>query len=80
MTGIVRLEEGDFALGLLLRNLAEDVLGEVVLELAERSHAIVDPIEQQQDGDAGEGAEAKTDQQALDQAGAHGDRRRSPFP
>ena len=56
MTRIVGLKQRDSALGLFLRNLAENVLGELMLEFAEGSHAIVDPVEQEQDADAGERA------------------------
>ena len=80
MPRIIRLKQGNAALGLLLRNLAENVLGEMVLKFAEGGHAIVDPIEQEQDAEAGQRAAAETDQQTLEQAGAHGDGRSSPFP
>ena len=70
----------DLALGFLLRNLAEDVLGEMMLEFAERGHAIVDPVEQQQDGDAGERAAAEADEQALEQARDEPTSAPWPFP
>ena len=57
---VVRLEQGDFALGFLPRDLAEDVLGEVMLKLAERSHPVVDPIEEQEDRDTRERAATET--------------------
>ena len=36
-----------------------------MLELTEGRHSVVDPIEQQKNADAGEGAGAKTDKQTL---------------
>ena len=80
MPRVIGLKQRDAALGFFLRNLAENVLGKMVLELAERGHAIVDPIEQKQNADAGERAATEADEQTLKQAGADGDRGRSPFP
>ena len=68
MSRVVRLEERDFALRLLARNLAEHVLVEVVLELAERGHAIINPVEQEKDCDSGKQAGTETDEEALEQA------------
>ena len=62
---VVRLQQSDASLGFLFRNLSENVLREMVLEFAERRHPVVDPIEEQQNGDAGKRARAKTDEQAL---------------
>ena len=64
----------------LFRNLAKNIFGEMMLKLAERSHPIVDPIEQDQDDNPGKSAAAKTDKQALDQSRADGNRAVSPFP
>ena len=44
MARIVRLQQTDLAFGFFLRNLAEDILGEMMLEFAEGSHAVVNPI------------------------------------
>ncbi len=65
MSSIVRLQERDLALCFFLRDLAEDVLREVILELAERGHAVVDPVEQEKNRDTGSGAAAEPDEQAL---------------
>ena len=54
----VRLQQSDLAFGFLARDLTQDMLGKVMLEFSEGSHAVVDTIEQEQDGDAGEQAEA----------------------
>ena len=63
MPRVVRLEQTDFALGLLLRDLAENVLGEVMLEFGKGGHPIVDPIKQDQDHKAGKRAKTKPDEQ-----------------
>ena len=80
MPGIIGLEQGDAAFGFLARNLAEDVLGELILEFAEGRHPIVDPIEQEENADAGEQPAGEADEEALDQAGPDRDRERWPFP
>src|SRR4051812_12205881 len=79
MPRVIRLQERDFSLRFLLRNLAEDVLGEVVLKLTEGSHPIVNPIEQDEDGKAREKAKAKPDEQTHDEARSDGDGRRGFF-
>ena len=61
MSGVFRLQQADFALGLFLWNLAEHVLGEVMLKLAERGHPIVDAIEQEKNADSSERAEGETE-------------------
>ncbi len=68
---IVGLEERDRAFRFLLRDLTENVLVKIVLELSEGRHPVVDPIKQDEDDKAGKGAEAKPDEQASDQTGAH---------
>ena len=77
MSRVVRLEQGDFALHLLFRDLAEDVFGEIMLKFAEGGHPVVDPIEQHKNCETGKRSKAKPDKQAHDQAGSHRHRRGS---
>ena len=44
MSGVFRLQQSDFGLGFFLRNLAEHILGKVMLKLAKRSHPIIDTV------------------------------------
>src|SRR6185503_3339227 len=67
VAGVVRLQEGDFSFDLLLGNLAQDILGKVALKFAEGGHAIVNPVEQEQNGNAAESPATKTDQETLEQ-------------
>ncbi len=80
MARIVRLEEGDLALDLFLRNLAEHTFREMMLKLTEGGHAIVDAIKQDENGDAGQRPTAKSNQEALDQARAGPKPVALPFP
>src|SRR5437868_1082515 len=61
---VVRLQESHATLGLFLRNLAKHVFGEMMLEFAERRHALVDPVEQKANADASQGTDAEADDQA----------------
>ena len=70
MAGIFGLKQSDLALRFLFRNLAEHILGEVMLKLPEGGHPIIDAIEQNENAEAGRSATAKSDKQALDQARA----------
>src|SRR6266704_7170890 len=79
MARIVRLEQGKLALGLFLWNLTKDTFGELVLELPEGGHAIIDAIEQEENADAREQAASQTDQQTLDQPGPDRYRRGGHF-
>ena len=50
-----------------------------MLEFAERRHAVVDPIEQKKNGDAGERAAAEPDEQTLEQSRTDRNRRARRF-
>ena len=69
MPRIVRLQQGDGTLRFFLGNLAEDVFGKMMLELGEGGHAVIDPIEQDQNNQPGESPEAKTDKKAFTRPG-----------
>ena len=58
MAGVIGLEQIDFTLNFFLWNLSEHSLREMMLKLAERSHAIVDAIEKNKNGNAGKRAAA----------------------
>ena len=62
MARVVGLEQIDFALGFLLRNLTEHVFRKVMLEFAEGSHPVVDAIEQNENSHSGQRTDAESDQ------------------
>ena len=66
MAHVVGLKEIDFALGFLLRNLTQHIFGKVMLEFAERSHPVVDAVEQDENRQSGERSDPETDQQTFD--------------
>ena len=65
MPRVVWLEQGDATFNLLLWNLTKNILREVVLKFAERRHAIVDTIEQQENGNAGHSAAGEAYKKSL---------------
>ena len=79
MTGLVRLEERHLAFCSFLRHLPEHVFRELPLEFAQRSHAIINPIEQNQNGDAGNKTKGKTNQQTPNESRPNGNGRRRHF-
>ena len=79
MSRIVRLQQTDLTFGFFLRNLTQDIFGEMMLKFAEGSHAVVNPIEQDENTNPGERATSKPEQETLDQAGTNRDRRSRHF-
>ena len=69
MARVVRLKQVHFALRFFFGNLAKNVLGKVMLKFAEGCHPVVDAIEQNENGQSRERANAEADEQALDQSG-----------
>ncbi len=67
MAHVVGLEQIDLALGFFLRNLTEHIFRKVMLEFTERSHPVVDAIEQNENCQSGKRTDAKSDQQTFDQ-------------